>query len=84
MEVDKRVLRTKLVQEFDLEELAVLCADVEQALASDNIALQVNLDMVGGSGKMGKVLGLIGYLDRRGYLGYLVEAARQARPGIEW
>ena len=84
LEVDKRVLRTTLVKGFGLEELDALCLDVEEALADDGISLQVNLEMVGGSGKMGKVLYLIGYLDRRGYLGYLVVAARQARPDIEW
>jgi hypothetical protein len=84
VQVDKRVLRTVLVQHFGLEELEALCADVEGALADDGISLQVNMEMVGGGGKMGQVLNLIGYLDRRGYLGYLVEAMRQMRPDIEW
>ena len=83
-EVDKRVLRTTLVQGFSIAELDALCLDVQEALADDGISLQVNLEMVGGSGKMGQVLNLIGYLDRRGYLGYLVEAVRQVRPDIGW
>jgi hypothetical protein len=82
LDIDKRALRTVLVQNFDLVELAVLCADVELALQDDGIPLQVNLEMVGGSSKVGKVLNLIGYLDRRGYLGYLVDAMRQ-RPDID-
>ena len=79
---DKRALREALIGKFSLEELEALCADVEQDLASDGVTLQVNLDVVGGSGKPGKVLNLITYLDRRGYLSYLVDAARRTRPGL--
>ena len=86
-QVDKRVLREKMVAEFSLEDLEVLCADVEVALEDAGVRvqgrpLQVNLEIVGGSGKRGKVLRLIQYLDRRGYLGYLVNAVRGHRPGI--
>jgi len=42
----------------------------------------VNLEMVGGEGKRAKVLNLIQYLERRGYLSYLVSAVRKARPEI--
>ena len=85
-EVDRRVLREKMVAEFSLEDLEVLCADVEVALEDAGVRvqgrpLQVNLEIVGGSGKRGKVLRLIQYLDRRGYLDYLVNAVRQLRPG---
>jgi len=80
--VDKRALRKAMVQTFSLEELDALCADVEQLLADDGIELQVNLEMVGGSSKAGKVLNLIGYLDRRGYLALLVTTLRRERPGI--
>lgn len=80
--VDKRALREAVVQAFSLEDLDVLCADVEQDLAKDSIELQVNLEMVGGSGKTGKCLKLIDYLDHRGYLAYLVTAVRRERPGI--
>jgi hypothetical protein len=79
---DKRALREALVEKFALEDLDVLCADLEQDLAADGIALRVNLELVGGSGKAGKALNLISYLDHRGYLGYLVQAARRARPGL--
>jgi hypothetical protein len=80
--VDKPALREAIVQAFSLDELELLCADIEHDLAAIGIALQVNLELVGGSGKPGKVLSLIGYLDRRGYLAYLVNAVRRARPGI--
>ena len=80
--VDKRALRKAMVQAFSLEELDTICADVEQLLADDGIKLQVNLEIVGGSSKAGKVLNLIGYLDRREYLAPLVTALRRERPGI--
>jgi hypothetical protein len=79
--VDKRALREAMVQTFSLEDLDVLCADMEQDLAGDGIELPVNMEMVGGTGKTGKILNLIQYFDRRGYLAYLVTAVRRARPG---
>jgi hypothetical protein len=79
--VDKRALRQALVEGFDVEEVETLCADVQQDLDEDGIALQVSLEMVGGTGKTARVRRLVDYLDRRGYLGYLVDAVRQERPG---
>jgi hypothetical protein len=81
-EVDKRTLREAMVQFFDMGELAALCLDVQEALKDAGIDLEVNLDMVGGEGKRTKVLNLIEYLSRRGYLPYLVSAVRNARAGI--
>jgi hypothetical protein len=80
--VNKRALREAIIQTFSLEQLDVLCADMEQALNDDSIELEVNLEMVGGTTMPGKVLNLIGYLDRRGHLAYLVTAMRRERPGI--
>lgn len=80
--VDKRQLRRATTGYFTLEDIAVLCADVEQDLADDGIALQVNLDIVGGISQEAKVLNLIRYLDNRGYLAYLVRTVRRERPGI--
>jgi outer membrane protein assembly factor BamB/tetratricopeptide (TPR) repeat protein len=80
--VDKRALRETIVQAFNLDELELLCADVEQDLRMGGITLPVSLELVDGSGKPGKVLNLINYLDRRGYLAYLVSAVRRSRPGI--
>lgn len=80
--VDRRALREALVAAFDIEELEVLCADVRQDLADEGIDLRLDLELVGGTGKRAKVLNLVGYLERRGYLAYLVAAVRRARPGI--
>jgi hypothetical protein len=79
---DKRALREAIVEKFSLDDLDLLCADVEQDLAADGIALQVSLELVGGSGKPGKVLNLIAYLERRGCLHYLVNAVRRSRPEL--
>jgi hypothetical protein len=80
--VDKRVLREKIVEHFAPEDLDIICADVEADLAQAGIDLQVDMELVGGTGKRSKVLHLISYLDRRGYLAYLVTAVRRERPGI--
>ncbi len=79
--VDKRAVREAIDRAFNLEDLSVLCTDVEQDLADDGISLQVNLETVGGTSKLGKILNLIDYLERRSYLAYLVVAVRRARPG---
>lgn len=79
--VNKTVLRNVMVDRFTNEELETLCADVQQLLNDNSISLQVNLDIVGGSSKAGKILNLIDYLDRRGYVDYLVRTVREARPG---
>jgi hypothetical protein len=80
--VDKRALREAMIPAFSTEELGVLCDDVQADLESNGIKLQVNLETVGGAGKPAQVLNLIQYLDRRGYLAYLVAAVRRARKGI--
>jgi hypothetical protein len=82
VDVDSRTLREAMVQFFSMSELADVCLDVQEALADAGINLEVNLEMVGGEGKRAKVLNLIQYLERRGYLSYLVSAVRKARPEI--
>jgi hypothetical protein len=86
-DIDQRVLRVALVNSFSLEELEAICADVEHALETAGVqvmgrSIPVNLEIGGGRSKQGKVLNLIQYLDRRGYLGYLVSAVRLHKPGI--
>ena len=67
---------------FNAGELELLCADIEERLAENGVQLQVSLDMVGGSMLANKVLNLIEYLDTRGHLHYLVDAAREMKPGV--
>ena len=81
-DINQVALREAMVSAFSKEDLEALCADIEQALHEKNIDLLVNLDMVGGSGKRGIILNLIGYLYRQGYLLYLVDAVRKVRPHI--
>ncbi len=80
--VDKRNLREAMIGAFSKEELDVVCSDIQEALEDRGIQLQVSLEMVGGGSKSAQILNLIQYLDRRGYLGYLVAAVRRERPGL--
>ena len=79
--VDKRALRSVMINSFNTEELQALCWDVEGSLKDVGIDVQVGLELVGGGSKTAVVMNLIDYFDRRGYLEYLVEAVRSARPG---
>jgi len=80
--VDKTALRNAIVRAFTTADLELLCSDIEAALAADGVALQVNLDMVGGGTKAVQVLRLIEYLEHRGHLRYLVAAVKEQRPGL--
>ena len=66
-----------------LDDLATLCQDIEEALAEDGYGyIRVGLDWLDSTGIEGKARELIIYLRNRGKLDYLVEAVRQARPGV--
>ncbi len=80
--VNKTILREAIVKHFSLEDLEILCADITQTMRDDGQKMQVDLEIAGGTGKAAKVLKLIEYLDKRGFLGYLVSAVRRTRPGI--
>ncbi len=81
--IDKRTLRGAITKVFDFDELEILCSDIEADLSNDGIDLEVNLDAVGGgSKKENKVLSLINYLDKRGYLNYLITAVKRERKDI--
>ncbi len=79
---DTRQLRAALLRGFNLEELELLCADLEQDLELAQRPLRVNLEMVGGVGLEAKILRLIEYLERRGALPYLVAAVQRVRPDV--
>ena len=79
--VDKTELRKALVDSFSLEELKLLCADMDQKLKNDGFRYQVNLELVAGETLESKTLALIEYLYRRGILSYLVNAVRKERAG---
>lgn len=78
--LDKRRLRDVIIKAFSIEDIELLCANVQQDLAGEGIDLQVSLDMIGGSSKPAKVLYLINYLDRRGLLNFLINAVHRERP----
>jgi hypothetical protein len=79
--VDQQKLRDVMVQMFSSGELVLLYYDIQQELKAAGIEQQVNPEIVGGSGKAMQILNLIQFLDRRGYLSYLVAAVRRTRPG---
>jgi hypothetical protein len=78
----KRKLREAICDHFALEELNELCVEIEEDLQAAGIKLVFNLEVVGGQTKSAKVLNLIGYLERRGYLDFLIRAVRRARPSL--
>lgn len=82
--VDRTALREFLVAHKTLDELDILCADIEQELEHDGIKLRVSLDTVG-IGRRATVqyaaLNLIDYLRRNGRLAYLVRRLRKEYPG---
>jgi hypothetical protein len=80
--VDKRALRGVMLSAFDTAELEALCWDAQGLLQDEGIDLAVNLEIVGGGSKMAIVMNLIEYFDRRGHLEHLVQAVRNARPGM--
>jgi hypothetical protein len=80
--VDKRALREVMISAFSNDELEALCWDAQGLLEEAGIEdVPVSLEMVGGGSKTAAVMNLIEYFDRRGHLGYLVQAVRSARPG---
>lgn len=82
--VDRTALREFLIARKTLDELEMLCADIEQELERDGITLRVNLDTVG-IGRRATIqyaaLNLIEYLRRNGRLAYLVRRLRKEYPG---
>lgn len=82
VKVDKSALFRTMVRLLRQTDLDVLCAFVQQDLEKDGIDLQVSLQMVGGTNMQSWVLNLIDYLDRRGYLNYLIKWLQQDYPRV--
>lgn len=78
--IDKRTLRIKMADTFDLEDLELICSNTQQALNNDGIKFRVSLDEVGGKRKENKILNLIEHLFKKGYLHYLTEAVEKECP----
>ncbi len=79
--VDKVALRNAIQQAYALEELQLLCADLQERCKTLGHDVGVSLDDIGGTTKPVKILNLIEFLDRRRLLGVLVQAVREQRPG---
>ena len=81
--VDRRALRDLMISAFNIAGLETLCWDAAALLEEAGIELRepVSIEMVGGGSKTAIVMNLIDYFETRGYLDYLVQAVRDARPG---
>jgi hypothetical protein len=76
------VLRQILVENFNINELRLLCDDISAAFERDRIQQRVDLEIVGGSTLETIALNLIQHLERRKLLSYLVEAVKAVRPNL--
>ena len=83
-DIDQHALRIKMIQRLGPTDLDAVCQTVDALLKKKGIILQVNVSIVGGSNLPAQVLNLIQYLDRRGYLPYLVAALREEAPDTTW
>jgi len=62
------------------QRVPTLCWDVQGLLEEAGIRdVPVSLEMIGGGGKTAIIRKLIGFLERRGYLDYLVQAVHNMR-----
>ena len=80
--VDKRALRTAMLDSFSLEELDILCGDLgEQYLSPPLGQGALSLEDLAGTTKQAKIVSMIQYFEHRGLLDVLVSAVRTQRPG---
>ncbi|MGE0449581.1 MAG: effector-associated domain EAD1-containing protein [Vicinamibacterales bacterium] len=80
--VDRGRLRAAIERAFSSAELAILCADVQEALNARGVEMPLSLDTIGGATKSIQVLNLVTYMERRGLLHALATAVEAARPGL--
>ena len=71
--VNKPLLRELIAKHFDLEEIKVLCFD-----------LNVDYEDLTGEKKAGKTMSLVLYFDRRDNLSGLIQKLRKERPRVDW
>jgi hypothetical protein len=82
--VNRSILRDAIVARFSADEFEVLCMDIQQARAGDELAERVSLDIVGGRSLVLQVQNMIAWLDRRGQVGYLIRTISERRPDTAW
>jgi hypothetical protein len=79
---NKQELREIIIKGFDSRELKILCGDLEEHMRDRGIDVFVNLDMFGNQPYENIASELINYLDRRGYLHFLVDMVKKRRPNL--
>jgi hypothetical protein len=80
--MNRALLRKAIIFAFSPDEIALLCADIEEVLREAGVNLRLDIDLVGGTELEAKVLGIIRRLDSRGHLDKLVDAVRRERPDL--
>lgn len=80
--LDKRELRKRLLKHFDGERLEILCEDISTRLEAAGHPVKVTPAIVGGKGLEAIVKNLIAYLEQRELLPFLLDAVREAQPGL--
>ncbi len=87
-DIDRRVLRIKMVWHLGPTDLEMVCQTVEDLLKRTGVPLptdgRINVDSLRGPTLPAQIQSLIEYCHRRGYLGHLVAALRMERPDTDW
>lgn len=81
--MNRTQLRDWLVKKFKSNELSGLCLDIQTELEKNGIQEDVSLDIIGGDTLPMQCQNLIGHLERRGYLAYLIHIAAKLRPNAQ-
>jgi GTP diphosphokinase / guanosine-3',5'-bis(diphosphate) 3'-diphosphatase len=81
--VNQRELRKAIEKAFSLEDLVLLCADVEQELLDQGENTHLSLDMFGMTRPIGNIIyDLVQYLYKRNYLQALITVIQGERPRL--
>jgi GTP diphosphokinase / guanosine-3',5'-bis(diphosphate) 3'-diphosphatase len=81
--VNQRALRKAIEKAFSLEDLVLLCADVEQELLEQGENIHLSLDMFGTTRPIGNIIfDLVQYLYRRNFLKSLIKVIHRERPKL--
>jgi GTP pyrophosphokinase len=81
--INQHELRVAVDRAFNLDELALLCAEIEQRMRDNNENAHLSLDTFGiNRPKLNLIQDLIQYLYRRDLLDYLIQVVNKERPGL--
>ncbi len=81
-EADPLELYELLVNHFSMTDIKDICLRVTHAFKKDGISEKLDPELLGGKGKREVAYEIVGFLEKRGYLGYLVQVIRAVRPDL--